>query len=332
MTERLEILRRWVAERLGVEDFSLQPASEDASFRSYFRVQHDATSYIVMDAPPASEDSKPFIEVSRSFHALGLNVPEVLEVDSQRGFLLLTDLGSCLYLDALNEDTVERLYGDAMGALLVLQACGPVAGQLPAYDHRLLWDEMELFRDWFLKQLLGIELGTDQQQQLDKTFAKLAEMALLQPRACVHRDYHSRNLMVTEKNNPGILDFQDAVIGPITYDLVSLLRDCYIDWPRAKVQEWVLGYRELALQSGVLKDVEEQHFLRWFDWMGVQRHLKAAGIFARLNYRDGKPGFLKDIPRTVSYISEVTGRYEELAELHELVTMRVIPRLGEIRN
>ncbi len=332
MTERLEILRRWVAERLGREDFSLRPASEDASFRSYFRVQYDATSYIVMDAPPAKEDSKPFIEVSRSFHALGLNVPEVLEVDLQRGFLLLTDLGSRLYLDALNEDNVERLYGDAMGALLVLQACGPAADQLPAYDHRLLWDEMELFRDWLLQRHLGIELGPDQQQLLDKAFAKLAEMALQQPRTCVHRDYHSRNLMVTEKNNPGILDFQDAVIGPITYDLVSLLRDCYIDWPRASVLEWLLGYRELALQSGVLRDVEEQQFLRWFDWMGVQRHLKAAGIFARLHYRDGKEGFLQDIPRTVGYISEVAGRYEELADLHDLVETRVIPRLDEIKN
>jgi aminoglycoside/choline kinase family phosphotransferase len=241
-----------------------------------------------------------------------------LAVHAVDGFLLLTDLGSEQYLPALNADSVGRLYGDAMGALLTLQACGPQRDELPPYDEALLLREMELFREWYLGRHLGLALSAGEQRMLDETFRRLAQSALEQPQVAVHRDYHSRNLMVAP-HNPGILDFQDAVFGPVTYDLVSLLRDCYIAWPREQVEAWALGYQELAIDCGILRLRDEERFLRWFDWMGVQRHLKASGIFARLNHRDGKPGYLKDIPRTLGYVREVAGRYPELAGLGEMV-------------
>jgi hypothetical protein len=209
-----------------------------------------------------------------------------------------------------------------MGALVVLQAGSftQAAGKfLPDYDETLLQREMEIFREWYLGRHLGITLTTGQQAALDETFMLLARTALSQPRVWVHRDYHSRNLMVTDRNNPGILDFQDAVRGPVTYDLVSLLRDCYIAWPRERVEDWVKGYHDLALQSGIPVGDDDNHFLRWFDLMGVQRHLKATGIFARLNHRDGKPGYLSDIPRTMGYVQAVGARYPELQALNALL-------------
>ncbi|MFA7095693.1 MAG: phosphotransferase [Gammaproteobacteria bacterium] len=330
MGERLEQLTCWVGDRLGRRDFEIAPASADASFRRYFRVRHGGDSLIVMDAPPAREDCRPYIAVARALFDLGLNVPEVLEADLEQGFLLLSDLGSRMYLSELNEETAERLYGDALGALLTLQACGPAdETALPPYDRALLRREMELFREWYLGKHLGIALDAQANSLLDRAFEVLENSALEQPRVCVHRDYHSRNLMVTTRNNPGILDFQDAVVGPVTYDLVSLLRDCYIAWPRAQVEEWALGYRDLAIQSGVLREEHEAPFLRWFDLMGVQRHLKATGIFARLNYRDHKPNYLPDIPRTMGYVLDVSGRYPELQELHGFLMRVVEPRLRE---
>lgn len=328
MGERLQQLTRWVGERLGRSDLDIAPASSDASFRRYFRIRHGGDSLIVMDAPPAKEDCRPYIAVARAMFDAGLNVPEVLEADLEQGFLLLSDLGSRMYLPELNEQTVERLYGDALGALLTLQVCGQADdAALPPYDRALLRREMELFREWYLAKHLGVALDERTNAVLDRAFALLEDAALEQPRVCVHRDYHSRNLMVTTRNNPGILDFQDAVIGPVTYDLVSLLRDCYIAWPRERVEEWALGYRDLAIQSGVLREEHEESFLRWFDLMGVQRHLKATGIFARLNYRDHKANYLPDIPRTMGYVLEVCGRYPELGELHGFLREVVEPRL-----
>lgn len=281
-----------------------------------------------MDAPPDREDCGPFIHVSRLLLDMGLHVPEVIAQDAQRGFLLLSDLGSRQYLDELNENTVDRLYGDALGALATLQSCAPANSGLPAYDDELLMFEMSLFRDWLIGTHLDIGLDDQEQLELQESFRRLAASALAQPMVCVHRDYHSRNLMVSTLHNPGILDFQDAVIGPVTYDLVSLLRDCYIAWPRERVEAWATGYYELALQTGILRpdQSDEQQFLRWFDWMGVQRHLKAAGIFARLCHRDGKQGYLGDIPRTLGYVREVCGRYSELSALGEL-TGKVLSRL-----
>lgn len=330
MPERLDALKNWLETELAIREYTLTPASSDASFRRYFRVTHDSTSLIVMDAPPDREDSRPFLTVAKLLFDAGLNVPEVIDMDLEQGYLLLGDLGSVLYLDALNDDTVERLYGDALGALAAIQACDPGTGVLPDYDRTLLMNEMALFRDWLVGTHLGITLQAAEADMLDKAFRLLADNALAQPRVLVHRDYHSRNLMVTGRNNPGILDFQDAVIGPVTYDLVSLLRDCYIQWPRARVEDWALGYRRLALQSGILRAEQEdpQQFLQWFDLMGVQRHLKAAGIFARLNHRDGKPGYLADIPRTLGYVVEVSDRYPELGELGEFVAREVLGNLG----
>ena len=319
MTDRLDLLRQWTQRQLAWPAVELVPASSDASFRRYFRVSGENDSFILMDAPPEREDCRPFIHVSELMLELGLHVPRVIASDLEQGFLLLSDLGSRSYLDALDDSTVDRLYGDAMGALLALQSCVTPDCGLPDYDRTLLLDEMGLFRDWLLGRHLGIELDSARAAELDACFNRLADSALAQPMVCVHRDYHSRNLMVCD-HNPGILDFQDAVIGPLTYDLVSLLRDCYIRWPQEKIEDWVSGYYDLALQSGILRSEQgsETDFMRWFDWMGVQRHLKAAGIFARLNHRDGKPGYLADIPRTLGYVREVCAGYPELALVGQL--------------
>ncbi len=329
MPQRTEKIRQWARQELNLGDFTLEPASADASFRRYFRIRSGAMSWIVMDAPPDKEDVGPFIDVAEKFLRAGLHVPEILDRDPAQGFLLLTDLGNEPYLDLLDDSTVDRLYGDALGALLALQASGPVSGELPDYDRELLLAEMRLFPDWLLTRHLRWALDPQRVELLQSQFELLADSALEQPRVAVHRDYHSRNLMHVACNNPGIIDFQDAVIGPVTYDLVSLLRDCYIAWPRERVEAWALGYQELAVQAGVLRTEHEdpRRFLRWFDWMGVQRHLKAAGIFARLCHRDSKPGYLGDIPRTLGYVQEVAARYPELAPLGELVD-EVLPVLA----
>ena len=329
MDTRLKALKQWTIRVLGGVEFDLHPASADASFRRYFRVSLSERSLIVMDAPPDKGDMRRYVDIARHFHALGLNVPEVLAENHEQGFLLLTDLGDQVYLRHLNEQTVERLYGDALGALIVLQAGTPSNGSarhfLADYDETLLMREMEIFREWYLGRHLGLKLTSSQNAVLDEAFAALTRSALAQPRVWVHRDYHSRNLMLMARNNPGILDFQDAVTGPVTYDLVSLLRDCYIAWPRERVEDWVKGYYELALQSGIAAGEDDAQFLRWFDWMGVQRHLKAAGIFARLNHRDGKPGYLDDIPRTLGYVHEVSARYPELQPLNALLHELQLP-------
>ncbi len=327
--DRLECLSQWLAEVLGRGAQNIRPASTDASFRRYFRVQSGGKSYVAMDAPPAHEDLGPYLRIATRFGALGLNVPVIMHSDLKRGFVLISDLGERLYLDHLSAATVERLYGDALSALVVLQA-GSLTdpGFLPDYDAALLRREMELFRDWFLERHLGRSLTAVQRAALDTAMGLLVQSALEQPRVWVHRDYHSRNLLWTAANNPGIVDFQDAVHGPVTYDLVSLLRDCYIAWPRARVEEWALGYYDLAVQSGIPVGEDEARFLQWFDWMGVQRHLKASGIFARLNHRDAKPGYLKDIPRTLGYVLEVSGRYPALAPLYDLLRELQLPEAG----
>jgi len=319
---RLDALKNWITRVLGAGRHDIRPASADASFRRYFRVTAGQQSFIAMDAPPDKGDMHSYVAIARRFHTLGLNVPEVLEENHEQGFFLITDLGDQLYLRHLNDLTVDRLYGDAMGALVILQAGSftQVAGKfLPDYDETLLRREMEIFREWYLGRHRGMSLTPGQQAALEETFTLLTRNALSQPQVWVHRDYHSRNLMVTGRNNPGILDFQDAVRGPVTYDLVSLLRDCYVAWSRERVEDWVKGYHELALQSGLPVGDDDNQFLRWFDLMGVQRHLKATGIFARLNHRDAKPGYLNDIPRTLGYVQQVSARYPELQPLNALL-------------
>jgi aminoglycoside/choline kinase family phosphotransferase len=313
----------WLKDLFPLSAATITPASNDASFRRYFRVCHEGATHIVMDAPPDKENSRSFITIAHAFKKLGLQTPEVLDADLKQGFLLLTDLGTRQYLAELNKTNVGALYDDALDALLRLQIGGDAKTVLlPYYDTQLLHQEMELFRDWFLIQHLQLPINQTEQGILDKIFALLASNAQAQPQVWVHRDYHSRNLMVTEHANPGVLDFQDAVIGPVTYDLVSLLRDCYISWPHSWVNEWALDYQRKLQEHGLLK-TDDATFLRWFDLMGVQRHLKAIGIFARLNLRDGKPGYLKDIPRTLTYILEVSARYPQLAPLHKLLENKI---------
>jgi len=324
---RYKLMLNWLSHVLPVAPHDVAPASGDASFRRYFRVRGDDGTAIVMDAPPDKVDCRPFVALAAAFRRLGLQVPQVLAVDLEQGFLLLSDLGDRQYLTTLSEASVERLYGDALAGLVRLQTGGdPETGLLPPYDAPLLRRELELFREWYLVRHLGLRLQEDEHYLLDETFAILGASALEQPQVWVHRDYHSRNLMVTEQHNPGVLDFQDAVIGPLTYDLVSLLRDCYIAWPRKRVEAWALGHREQLREHGLPDMEDDATFLRWFDLMGIQRHLKAAGIFARLNIRDGKPGYLGDIPRTLNYVWEVCGRYGELTGLRKLLQERVMPR------
>lgn len=327
MGERFEQLRNWLRDDLSFGEFTIAPASSDASFRRYFRVTRRGESHIVMDAPPDKEDCGPFIAIAAALAGLGLNVPRVIEAERARGFLLLTDLGSTPYLPALNESSVERLYGDALQSLRLLHAA-PLAGAgLPDYDRALLLREMELFPEWFLRRHLDVQVDEAWRTALAESFVYLADAALAQPRVWVHRDYHSRNLMVTGVRNPGVLDFQDAVLGPCTYDLVSLLRDCYIRWPRERVTAWARAYLARTQAAGLLQGVESAEFIHWFDLMGVQRHCKAIGIFARLYHRDGKPGYLADIPRTLGYVLDVMADHAPLRPLLRLLEEHVVPRL-----
>lgn len=314
---RLNALKDWLGQHTDAQDIELIPASSDASFRRYYRLRDALEGYVVMDAPPEQENSQPFVDVTQRLSQGGINVPQIIQADLEQGYLLISDLGRQHYLQVLNEDNADSLYGEAIDTLLTIQGISPTG--LAPYDRAQLWREMELFREWFLTTHLGLRLDAKQDQALDKTFEALCAAALEQPRVLVHRDYHSRNLMYTTQNNPGVLDYQDAMHGPLTYDLVSLLRDCYIAWPRARTEAWALSYRDKAVQARLIDPVSDTDFLRWFDLMGVQRHLKAIGIFARLNYRDGKKDYLQDIPRTLNYILETGPRYEETQALLHLL-------------
>ena len=325
---RIAALRRWGERIDAIAGAEIAPASADASFRRYFRLRKGNQSFIVMDAPPDREDSRPFIRVAGYLEAIGLNAPRVLEADLEQGFLLLTDLGSTQYLETLSKDTVsaDRLYADAISALAKIQAGGrSYQRSLPLYDADFLRAELALFKDWLCDKHLGIRFSGKESVQWDQLCKLLVDNALEQPQVFVHRDYHSRNLMVTEANNPGILDFQDAMEGPLTYDLVSLLKDCYISWSAAQTLDRA-GQFYRSLDEAQLQGIDEPRFIRCFELMGVQRHLKAAGIFCRLNHRDGKPGYLLDIPRTLSYIVELLPRYGELSFLVELIEDRCLPQ------
>lgn len=320
----------WLAGIGGFENAEPQPASGDASFRRYFRVVDGDRRHIVMDAPPEREDCRPFVRMATILDAMGMNVPRVLQANPEQGFLLLTDLGETSYLAVLSADAekADRLYEDAIGALVRLQGKGAqFQSQLPPYDRKFLLAEMELFITWLCNRHLDLSLTAGDISRWRQTCIALADSALQQTRVFVHRDYHSRNLMVCDNNNPGILDFQDALEGPLTYDLVSLLKDCYIKWPAQRIHDWSMNYYEML--AGDLKSaLPDDAFTRAFDLMGVQRHLKASGIFARLDDRDGKPDYLPDIPRTLEYIVNVAPRYPELDFLAELVAERCLPALG----
>ncbi len=325
---RLASLCRWLEDDLGFHDYAIAPASADASFRRYFRVTRDGHEpLIVMDAPPGKEDVGPFLKVAAMLQQVGVHAPRVLHRSVAEGFLLLTDLGTTMYLPELVQaGRAEPLYADAIDALVRIQARGAEAArQLPPYDEKLLRFEMSLFPDWLLARHLELELSAEEGETLQSAFTALVANALEQPQVFVHRDYHSRNLMVCPGDNPGILDFQDAVRGGLTYDLVSLLRDSYVAWPQERVVEWALQFRRKAAAAGLDTGRDDEQFLRWFDLLGVQRHLKIGGIFARLWLRDGKPGYLADIPRTLEYAVGSCSRHADFAALGRLLAERVLP-------
>jgi aminoglycoside/choline kinase family phosphotransferase len=315
---RRAALEQWLAPQLDGLTFALAPASEDASFRRYWRATlADGRTYVAMDAPPDKEDCRPFVRVAAMLRAAGVNAPDVLAQDLEQGFLLLTDLGTRTYLQELGADNAARLFADATDSLIRWQlATRP--GELPPYDEALLRREMNLFPEWYVRRHLDRELSPDQVASLESVFALLVQSALAQPRVYVHRDYMPRNLMVCEPN-PGVLDFQDAVIGPISYDMVSLVRDAFVSWDEERVLDWAARYWEKAKRAALPVEADFGEFWRAFEWMGLQRHLKVLGIFARINYRDGKPKYLADTPRFVAYASSVSRRYRELAPLAKLL-------------
>ena len=314
-------MKEWL-DGLGYRNCELTSASEDASFRRYFRLHQGADSWIIMDAPPEKEPCDAFVKIALKLRGVQLSAPEILHENHDEGFLVLTDFGRESYLQALNSGSMNRLYADATAAILSMQTQID-ADDLPPYDEMLLRREMNLFKEWFLEQLLNIELNPNQLNLWQLITDDLVHNALEQPQAFVHRDYHSRNLMNIEAHpelgsNPGILDFQDAVKGPVTYDLVSLFRDCYIDWPQHQVDRWVLDFLDVAGQKH-LEGIKPDQFMHWFNLMGVQRHLKAIGIFSRLSIRDEKDQFLLDIPRTFNYLKNVVAQEMSLADLNTLI-------------
>jgi len=320
--DRYELVRAFAADALGSADFAIAPASADASFRRYFRIAPRAawrghSTVIAMDAPPPMEDCRPYVDVARMLAAAGVHAPEVIEADLERGLLLTTDLGTRTYLSALDADSAPRLYSDAIDALIRWQLATR-AGALPPYDEALLARELALFPDWYVARHLGATLSAGQSKTLAQAFRLLLDNILGQPRVYVHRDYHSRNLMLSEPN-PGVLDFQDAVIGPITYDLVSLLRDAYISWDESRQIDWAARYWERARDAGLPVSRDFGEFWRDFEWMGVQRQLKVLGIFARLDRRDGKAAYLADMPRVMAYLRSACERYRALHPLLALI-------------
>lgn len=324
---RLDELKRWLDQCLpplfaargwgGPGAAQLSPASSDASFRRYFRWEDGARSLIAMDAPPPQEDCRPFVEVANLLAQAGVHVPEILAADLERGFLLLPDLGRQTYLEVIDESNADALFEDALQALVAFQRL-PVEGQLPAYDEALLRRELQLFPDWYLQRHLGISLEGAALAAWQATCDLLVQSALAQPRVLVHRDYMPRNLMLSTPN-PGVLDFQDAVYGPVTYDVTCLFKDAFLSWPQARIDGWLQRYWQLAGEAGIALPESFAEFQRASDLMGAQRHLKVIGIFARICHRDGKPKYLGDVPRFFAYLDAVIARRPELAPLGELL-------------
>ena len=325
---RLQHLKVWLDEQLAilfadqgwgpVPPATLTAASSDASFRRYFRWEGEGKSFVVMDAPPPQENCKPFVDIAFLLAKSGINVPKIYAEDLERGFLLLNDLGNQTYLDVIDGENADALFDDALQALLAFQQL-PMVAPLPSYDVALLRRELELFPEWYVKRELGVEFDSTQQQQWQQVSNLLIDSALAQPKVLVHRDYMPRNLMLSEPN-PGVLDFQDAVYGPVTYDVTCLFKDAFLSWPEERVRGWLESYWQQASALNIPVQPDFEDFLRASDLMGVQRHLKVIGIFARICHRDGKPRYLADVPRFFSYIEAVIARRPELAELQALFT------------
>lgn len=304
----------------------LSVVSGDASFRRYFRLHHSNGTYIAVDAPPEKENSQPFVAIAQALYAHGVHVPQVIAYDFDLGFMLLSDLGDTMLRPCLTNDTVNDLYQQAMRELITIQSCpAPSDYALPPYDSSRLMTEMALLKDWFIAKYLNIALSAEEVTWLDNTCQHIADEIAKQPTVFVHRDYHSRNLMIVNNNTLGVIDFQDAVIGAISYDLVSLLRDAYVEWPQERVIAWVEDFRQLLHQQGQITQVDAAQFLTWFDYMGAQRHLKVVGIFARLSLRDGKHGYLEDIPLVFKYLLNEIKAYEPLKPLYNWLCERIMP-------
>ncbi|MES2356668.1 MAG: phosphotransferase [Pseudomonadota bacterium] len=310
-------MKSWLASELKNPAFALEPASSDAGFRRYFRASFNGQTRIVMDAPSDKEDCRPFLAVAELLRTAGVHVPEVYATDLTQGFLLLSDLGPSTYLQAITEDNADELFLDAIDTLVRWQQASR-PGVLPPYDEALLRRELALFPDWYVERHLGVTLTAAQQEALANIFSLIIKNNLAQPSVFVHRDYMPRNLMVATPN-PGVLDFQDAVYGPISYDVASLFKDAFLSWPEERVLDWTIRYWEKAKRAGLPVHQDFAEFYRDFEWMGLQRHLKVLGIFARLNYRDNKPTYLADTPRFITYVRDVANRYGELRPLLRLL-------------
>lgn len=334
-TPRDPIMTSWVQQQLNDPQLRIEPLAGDASFRRYARIytqsldsaqaQSQANTFMLMDAPPDKEDSQPFIEIANWLDQHQVRVPHIIAKDLQQGFILLEDFGDTLLSQVLTPETVDQYYQQAMDQLLQLQAIPVNDTPLPPYSHDKLMQEMSLFDDWFIRQYLNINLTAAEQQILTDTYTLLANTALAQPQVVVHRDYHSRNLMLlSQQNTLGIIDFQDAVIGAYTYDLISILRDAYVRWSPAQVKQW-MQYFWQHLPASQTTDKTLTDFAREFDFMAAQRHLKVLGIFIRLNLRDGKTGYMKDLPLVLHYLYQETRDYPELAAFNAFLQQRIVP-------
>ncbi|MCB1620348.1 MAG: phosphotransferase [Thiothrix sp.] len=312
---RLEQLTRWVQDIPGWEAACLQPASVDASFRRYFRASRNGRTAIVMDSPPDREDPLPFVDITRRLLDLGIHAPAIMAQNLLDGFLLLEDLGNTLLLDVLMPDNADSLYREAMTVLLQLQRAD--TAHLAHYGAGQLGMEMRLMPEWFLQRHLGYDAADQPVALIRHAIDNVVEAVTSQPYAFMHRDFHSRNLMLQKDGSLAVIDYQGAVSGPVTYDLVSLLRDCYITWPEPRMTRWALMFHKEAIAAGNMPPVDETSFLRWFDLTGLQRHIKVLGIFCRLFHRDGKPGYLKDLPRVLDYVIGVGLKHPETANLAE---------------
>ena len=315
--KRIDLLKDWLSKKLEI-NFSISAASSDASFRRYFRVRTIEDSFIVMDAPPQNESIEAFLKISQILNSINVNVPDIYEEDEALGFILMQDFGSDTYLDVLNDDNQQRLYSDSIGSLIQMQKL--VKKDLcHSYTQRILFDEMSLFIEWYLKKYKKIELTYKENEMLLACFETISKKVLSQESFFVHRDYHSRNLMNQKSNNPGILDFQDALVGPVTYDLVSLLKDAYIEWDEEIVLDHTVRYWEKANANKFITNLEFSTFYKDFECMGIQRHLKILGIFARLSIRDNKNQYLENIPLVEKYLMDATERYRDFHQLRKFL-------------
>lgn len=317
----------WISEALGSEQYQINPLKGDASFRSYYRIHFADKTYIAMLAPPETEKTDAFVAIAKGWKTYGLLVPTVWAWQPKHGFALLSDLGDTLLLDVLDDETAPVYYAHALQTLLDLQIANPLDFPLPAFDSVHTRNELALFDDWFLGKLLDLTLSVKDKGVIADVFDVLVNSVTNQPQTVIHRDYHSRNLMVLPNNTLGVIDFQDAMVGPITYDAASLLKDCYIAWPREKITAWVNDFYQMLIAHKRIANCSFDQFVEWFDFVGLQRHLKVLGIFSRLNFRDNKPNYLNDIPRIMNYVLAVTEQYAVLKEFDVWLRHNVLPRL-----